>query len=144
MILPSGLTIGGRWLTENHKTKFEEDIERFGKIGLLKTFIYNVLYIWTLFGLCSIAVLLVNALYPLSSMPSNSWLVIAGVFAAISVIDFGLLYQDKISLTIIALVLVLAIPYVLYRLFTGLELISLNRDSIPTQVKRYIFCIPRC
>ena len=90
MILPSGLTIGGRWLTENHKTKFEEDIERFGKIGLLKTFIYNVLYIWTLFGLCSIAVLLVNALYPLSSMPSNSWLVIAGVFAAISVIDFSL------------------------------------------------------
>ncbi len=109
------------------------------KVGVLKTLVCNILYIWTLFVLCSIAVLLVNALYPLSSMPGNSWLVVAGVFAAISAIDFGLLYQDKISPTIIALVLVLAIPYVLYRLFTGLELISLNKNSIPTQVKRYIF-----
>ncbi len=126
-------------MTENHKTKFEEGMECLEKVGVLKTLVCNILYIWTLFVLCSIAVLLVNALYPLSSMPGNSWLVVAGVFAAISAIDFGLLYQDKISPTIIALVLVLAIPYVLYRLFTGLELISLNKNSIPTQVKRYIF-----
>jgi hypothetical protein len=131
-------------LTENHKTKFEEDMERLGKIGILRALMFNILYIWALFGLCSIVVLLVNAFYPLSSMPDNSWLVIAGVFAAISVIDFGLIYQDKISPTIIALVLVLAVPYVLYRLFTGIELISLNKKSIPVKVKRYIFHIPGC
>lgn len=126
-------------MAPNDHINIDDTVNVLNKMGLLKVIVFNVVYIWTLFLLCAISVLVITVVYPLSATPGYSAIVIAVVFGIIATIDFGRVYQNKISPTIIMMVLLFAAPYVLYRLFYGFELINLDKNVISKVVRQNIF-----
>lgn len=58
-------------------------------------------------------------------------------FAFFVIIDFGLLISDKPTPTLIAILLVIAPLFIIYRLLKSADFIQVDR-STPARIKRYV------
>lgn len=99
--------------------------------------VFNVVYLFFLTVVGSLMVTAYNYFYPLDLMSEGSILIAASIFTAFVIVDLGLLYFNKPSPTLIALLIVISPLFVLYKLIKNTDFIRIDR-STPQRLKSYI------
>ncbi|MFA4956886.1 MAG: hypothetical protein WC556_07950 [Candidatus Methanoperedens sp.] len=93
-----------------------------------------------LFMLTLVGVLVVS-LYsyfdPIDLMSESSAGIVAFIFAFVVVVDLGLVFSEKLTPTIILILILISPVLVLYKLIKDTDLIQINR-STPKRLKDYI------
>ncbi len=104
---------------------------------LTKAIIINTGYLFTLTIVGALLVSLYGYYIPIDVASTISVLTVAIVFSIFVVIDFGLLISDKPTPTLIAILLVIAPLFVIYRLLKSADFIQVDRN-MPSRIKRYV------
>jgi hypothetical protein len=108
-------------------------------LNLLAAFVFNILYIWSLFLIGVVGVLIYNWISPINFGSIMAVGIVVLVFGVITSIDFTLLYFEKITPVMILWVMILAIPLTLYLLFVGSELFKIDNKRMPIEAKELLF-----
>ncbi len=123
-------------MTEIELKKLQESV---GKRGLLKTFVFSVLYIWALFFMSVAVIMLYDRLFHIDFNSPSYVGIVSAIFILVTSIDFILLFKTKITPTILIGVILLSPFLVLYKYFKDVELFDLNRKTTPTKIRKYLF-----
>ncbi len=116
--------------------KLQETVE---KHGLLKTYIIDLLYFWTLFFI-SVSIIVLYDLWFHIDFNSPSYIVIvAAIFTVVTGIDLMLLLKTKVTPTLVVWIIAASPVLVLYKLFKDTDLFKLNKKHTPEAIKKYIF-----
>lgn len=104
---------------------------------LVKAVLFNIAYLFTMTVIGVLFVTLYSYYIPIDVASTTSVLSVAFIFAFFVIIDFGLLISDKPTPTLIAILLVIAPLFIIYRLLKSADFIQVDR-STPTRIKRYV------
>ncbi len=104
---------------------------------LAKAIIFNIAYLFTMTIIGALLVTLYGYYIPINVTSAASVLAVAFIFAFFVIIDFGLLISDKPTPTLIAILLVIAPLFMIYRLLKSADFIQVDRGT-PARIKRYV------
>ncbi len=104
---------------------------------LVKAVIFNIAYLFTMTIIGALLVTLYGYYIPIDVTSATSVLAVAFIFAFVVIIDFGLLISDKPTPTLIAILLVIAPFFMIYRLIKSSDFIQVDRGT-PARIKRYV------
>lgn len=112
-------------------------IEKVTWDDLIKSFVFNIVYLFTLTMLGVLIATVYNYYSPIDFASNSAILTVAVLFAIFVIIDFGLLLSNKPTPTLLAIVIAIS-PFVLiYRLLRSTDIVQIDR-STPTKLKKYI------
>ncbi len=112
-------------------------IEKVTWDDLIKSFVFNIVYLFTLTMLGVLIATVYNHYSPIDFASDSAILTVAVLFAIFVIIDFGLLLSNKPTPTLLAIVIAIS-PFVLiYRLLRSTDIVQIDR-STPTKLKKYI------
>lgn len=104
---------------------------------LVKAVLFNVAYLFTPTIIGALLVTLYGYYIPIDAASTASVLAVAFIFTFLVIIDFGLLISDKPTPTLIALLLVIAPLFMIYRLLKSADFIQVDRGT-PARIRRYV------
>jgi hypothetical protein len=110
---------------------------KFTCADMLKGLVFNILYLFVLTLVGVLIVTAYNYFYPVDVTSEASVLTVALIFTLFVILDFGLLYFNKPTPTLIAILIVISPLFVIYRLFKDADFIHIDRGT-PARLKRYI------
>ncbi len=117
--------------------KYREFLDTVTMGELVKAVLFNIAYLFTMTIIGALFVTLYGYYIPIDSTSTTSVLTVAFIFAFFVIIDFGLLISDKPTPTLIAMLLVIAPLFIIYRLLKSADFIQVDR-STPARIKRYV------
>ncbi len=123
-------------MTEIERKKLQEIVE---KKGLLKTFVFSVAYIWSIFLMGVGVIMLYDRLFHIDFNSPSYVGIVASIFILVTSTEFILLLKTRITPTLLIGVIILSPFLVLYKYFKDVELLDLNRKTTPAKVRRYLF-----
>jgi hypothetical protein len=104
---------------------------------LVKAVLFNIAYLFTMTVIGAFFVTLYGYYIPIDVASTTSVLSVAFIFTFFVIIDFGLLISDKPTPTLIAILLVIAPLFIIYRLLKSADFIQVDRGT-PARIKRYV------
>ncbi len=123
-------------MTEIELKKLQEIVE---KKGLLKTFVFSVLYIWAVFCLGVAVIMLYDWLFHIDFNSPSYVGIVASIFVVVTATEFILLLKTRITPTILIGVIIMSPFLVLYKYFKDVDLFDLNRKTTPTKIRKFLF-----
>ena len=117
--------------------KFKEFLDNLTVGGIVKAYIINIGYLFTMSILGALLVSLYGYYIPVDTTSSASILAVAVIFTSFVIIDFGLLISDKPTPTIIAILLVVGGLFNIYKLLKNTDIVQVDRN-MPARIKRYV------
>lgn len=104
---------------------------------LVKAVLFNIVYLFTMTILGALFITLYGYYIPIDVASTTSVLAVVFIFASFVIIDFGLLISDKPTPTLIAILLVIAPLFMIYRLLKSADFVQVDRGT-PARIKRYV------
>lgn len=104
---------------------------------IIKSFIFNIVYLFTLTMIGVLIATAYNYYYPIDMVSDSAVLTVALLFTVFAIVDFGLLLSNKPTPTLLAILIVISPLIVIYKLLKSTDIIRIDR-STPTRLKRYI------
>lgn len=123
-------------MTEIDLKKLQEIVE---KKGLLKTFVFGLLYFWTLFLINVAVIMLYDRLFHIDFNSPSYVVIVASIFILVTSTDLVLLLKTRITPTLFIGIILLSPFLVLYKLFTDIDLFDLNKKSTPAKIRKSLF-----
>ncbi|MDP3105813.1 MAG: hypothetical protein Q8M95_14535 [Candidatus Methanoperedens sp.] len=118
-------------------TPWRDFAGKFTWADMLKGLVFNILYLFVLTLVGILIVTAYNYSYPIDVMSEASVLTVALIFMCFVILDFGLLYFNKPTPTLLAILIVISPLFVIYKLVMGSDFIRIDRGT-PARLKRYI------
>ena len=126
-------------MSEIISSKIIELGEEVEKLGLLKIVFFNFMYTLTLFFMSVGIIILYDQWFYLNFNSSSYVVIVATIFILVTSIDMILLFNNKITPTLLLLVIAVSPVLVLYKMFKDGDILKLNRKTTPAAIRRYIF-----
>lgn len=118
-------------------TPWRDFAGKFTWADMLKGLVFNILYLFVLTLVGVLIVTIYNYFYPIDVMSEASVLTVALIFMFFVILDFGLLYSNKPTPTLLAILIVISPLFVIYKLVMDSDFIRIDRGT-PARLKRYI------
>jgi hypothetical protein len=110
------------------------------KLGFWRSAGLSMLYLAAVFVNGFLVLAIINTVWPMDLTTTVSTAVAAGVFIIMSVLDFGLLFHNKVTPAIITLVVIFAWILLPYQFISGK--IILDKERTPIEIRKSIFHRP--
>lgn len=104
---------------------------------IVKSYVLGVAYLFMLTVVGALAVTLYSYFAPVDMMSERSVIIIALIFTVVVALDFWLLFSDKPTPTLIAILVIISPILELYRLLKNTDLIRIDQ-STPKKLKNYV------
>lgn len=118
-------------------TPWRDFAGKFTWADMLKGLVFNILYLFVLTLVGVLIVTAYNYFYPIDVTSEASVLTVALIFLLFVILDFGLLYFNKPTPTLLAILIVISPLFVIYKLVMDSDFIRIDRGT-PARLKRYI------
>jgi hypothetical protein len=112
-------------------------IETIKKVGFKRAFALSILYLSAVFINGFLILAIINAIYPLDLASEIPILLAVAVFSIVTIADFILLYNNKITPAILTLVVIYAWILLPYEFISGNQI--LDKKKTPIEIKKSIF-----
>lgn len=104
---------------------------------IIKNYILGIGYLFMLTIVGVLVVTIYNSFFPIDASSVKSVLTVALVFIFVLSIDFILIFSNKPTPTLIAILIIISPILVLYKLLESTDLIQINRYT-PEKIKKYV------
>jgi Kef-type K+ transport system membrane component KefB len=112
-------------------------LETARKIGFWRSFGLSMLYLAAVFVNGFLVLAVINTLWQLDTTTAASTVLTAGVYFVVIVLDFGLLYYNKVTPAILTLVVIFAWIILPYQFISGKNF--LDKKRTPNEIRKSIF-----
>jgi len=108
---------------------------------LLKLFLFRFVYLFMMVIIGSGIVVIYTYFGSLDISSPDSTLIIAGIFTAFAITDLLLLYNERLSPTLLILLILISPLYIVYKVMKSSDLFDVN-TSTPARIKKYVLHTP--
>jgi hypothetical protein len=111
-------------------------------MDLIKILAVSTAYMGAIFSVGIIGIMIFSWIIPVDPTTVPGLMTVVIVFVAVGVIDFGLLFYNKITPALLLLAILISPLFIVYKLLCRVDLMGyLDRDRMPRGVRNYV--IPR-
>lgn len=120
----------------------KEALKNTGNIPLIKIIAVKFWYVLGLFTVVYLGILAYALVFGLNPASEYSALIVIAISIGIAAIDLVVLWSERPSPAVVAMVLWVSPFYVLYKLFKHTELLNINSTYLPKRLKQYMTDLP--
>ena len=117
--------------------ELKKRLEAYKKIGFKRNFALSILYMAAVFINGFLVLAIINAIHPLGLASTSATLFTVAVYLTVTIVDFILLYHNKITPAILTLIVIFAWILLPYQFISGKTI--LDKTKTPMEIRKSIF-----
>ncbi|MFA5378396.1 MAG: hypothetical protein WC455_21760 [Dehalococcoidia bacterium] len=116
-----------------------KSVKKVSLMDLIKILTVSTAYMGAIFVVGVLGILVITWIVPFDPATLQGLFIVVAVFAGVGMIDFGLLFHNKITPALLLLAILISPLFAVYKLLCSVDLMGyLDRDTMPSGVRNYV------